>query len=218
MSRFPWRALLVIALIATAVALARTPVGERFFTERALDDLAETPWAAPALVALYVVMFGLGIPGSALFVAAGFVFTPAAACALGVLGGTAGSLVAHGLGRVLGAEARERWRRRRGFALVERSLDFAGLLTLRLLPAFPHSLVNYGSGVAGARVADFAAATVIGMAVKSYVYAALVRKLARAPSVADLMSLDAWGLLLGLALVSLVAKVLARRRQAAASG
>jgi uncharacterized membrane protein YdjX (TVP38/TMEM64 family) len=209
----PWRAILVAAVVVTAIVVARaTPLGRRTFSEHAIDDLADSSWAAPALVALYTIMFGLGIPGSALFVAAGFVFRPPVACALGILGGTLGSLIAYFTGRVLGAEARERWRRRPGFAVVERSLDFTGLLALRLLPAFPHSVVNFGAGIAGATPAAFTGATVIGLGVKAYVYANVVHKLKGAPGLRDFFSLDAWGLLLGLAALSVLAKLAIRRR------
>ncbi len=211
-ARLPWRLLVVVALVATAVFLVRsTPLGDRLGPE-ALDDLAGTPWAAPALVGLYIVTFALAIPGSALFIAAGFVFPPPVAAALGVVGATTGSTIAYGIGNLLTGEARERWRRKPGFGLVERSLDFVGLLTLRLTPAFPHSLVNYGSGIAGARLGAFIPATIIGIGVKAFIYGKVAYEARRAGTAVEVMRADVWGLLLALALVSLGAKLLLRRR------
>lgn len=202
-------------MIVAAIALVKlTPLGDRLFGEHALDDFRGTPWVAPVLIALYILTFSLAIPGSALFIAAGLTLLPWQATVCGVVGGTTGSVIAHLIGRVLAGEARDRWRRRKGFALLERSLDFPGLLTLRLLPAFPHSLINYGSGVAGARLSAFVGATVIGMAVKSYLYATIAYRASTMQSVTELF--DVWGLLLGLAMVSLLAKVIVKRRTQAA--
>lgn len=208
----PWRPLVALGVIAIAVVLVLfTPVGKHLGPD-ALDRYGDTPAAAAVLVALYLVTFGLGIPGSALFLAAGFVFSPAIATALGVFGGTSGSVIAHGIGSVLGAEARERWRRRRGFAVVERSLDFSGILTLRLLPAFPHSVLNYGCGIAGARLAAFIPATALGLAVKAFIYASVAHEATRTRAAVQLFRIEVFGPLIALALITLAARRIARRR------
>ncbi len=212
LSRFPWRPLAAIVVLVAAIALVRfTPMGAKLFGQHALDDVAGTVWVAPVLIALYIITFSLAVPGSALFIAAGLALLPWQATICGVIGGTAGSVGGYLVGGVLAGEARERWRRRRGFQLLEKSLDFLGLLTLRLLPAFPHSVINYGSGIAGARMwTAFLPATVIGMAVKSYLYAVVAYRASRAQSVREL--LDVWGLLAALAAVSLVARFVLSRR------
>ncbi len=212
----PWRLLLIVAIVAAGAAIAvATPLGDRL-GPHGLDGLAGTVWAAPALVALYLFAFGFGIPGSALFVAGGLVFPPAVAAGLAVVGATGGSLIAHAIGRALSGDARARWRRKRGFALLERSVDFSGILTLRFLPFFPHSVVNYGSGILAVPLAAFLPATAIGLGVKAFVYGRVAHMARSAEDALDFARADVWGLLFALAALSFLARWAARRRAAAA--
>jgi hypothetical protein len=71
--------------------------------------------------------------------------------------------------------------------------------------------VNYGAGIAGAPLAAFIPATAIGLTVKAYVYARVARAVAEGGA-RELIRPDVWGLLLGLAALSLVAKLVAGRR------
>ena len=58
--------------------------------------------------------------------------------------------------------------------MVKKQVDHAGfrsLLVLRFVPGLPFAAVNYGAGVAGVRVSDFAAATVVGLIPSNYLFA-----------------------------------------------
>jgi len=212
--RVPVRVLasaLIVALLVAAVFATRG------LDARALDRIGGEWWAAPAVLGLYVALFTLGTPGSWLYVASGLVFTPGVATLLAVIGGTAGSLGAHMIGRWLGADARERWRSRRGYDLVRRSLDFWGLLALRLVPFVPHSLVNYGTGIAGARLSAFVPATALSIAAKAALYATISHRAARAPDpMAEVMKPEVFALLLAAAALSLGARWAVARRAAPA--
>lgn len=50
---------------------------------------------------------------------------------------------------------------------------FAGVLTARIAPAMPFALVSYASGVARVGLVEFTGATILGVAPRAFVYAAL---------------------------------------------
>lgn len=48
------------------------------------------------------------------------------------------------------------------------------MFDLRMMPGFPHSVINYGSGILRIKFINFIPAAMSGTAVKTYIYSALI--------------------------------------------
>lgn len=145
------------------------------------NRLADNPWTAVALVLLQVVLFGLALPGSMVFWLIAPFYSPLVATLLLTLGGTGGALAARRLSRWLGRN----WQpaeRKRGplLALLRENSGFMGQLAVRVLPGFPHSVVNYTAGLLRWPLPTFLAAALLGLTLKSLVYASAVHGLVEA--------------------------------------
>jgi uncharacterized membrane protein YdjX (TVP38/TMEM64 family) len=158
------RAALLAALVAAGVALVATVDLPAVDSARAWLDRHGT--LGPALLALGVGVALLGpVPRTALSVLAGLVAGFWTGLAISLAGGLLGGLGAFALGRLLGrpavaAVAGER------MARADRFLDargFGAVLTLRLVPAAPFTVVSYGAGLAAVRPGPYAAATALGL-------------------------------------------------------
>jgi uncharacterized membrane protein YdjX (TVP38/TMEM64 family) len=130
-------------------------------------------WYGPlVLIAIYAIGCVFALPASLFIVAAGFIWGwklgGTYALAGGLIGGTASFFV----GRFVGEGLLTRFGR--VGQLVRKQVDHAGfrsLLLLRFVPGLPFAAVNYGAGVAGVRIPDFLAATVIGLIPPNFVFA-----------------------------------------------
>ena len=86
--------------------------------------------------------------------------------ALTITGTALAALAAYGLVRWVGGPLVARHEHRPGFAWVRARLDRSGLLamvSLRLLPMVPFSVLNYAAGVARVRLVPYLLGTVLGV-------------------------------------------------------
>ena len=135
-------------------------------------------WFPLGLAALQALMFAVAWPGSLVYWVAGAFYTPAMATLLVVLGGTVGSLAAYTIARRLKEGEEHAIARSRHFAFLARHTGFAELCMLRMLPNFPHAVINYGAGLLDAPLPAFLASTVIGFTAKGFLYASAIHGLA----------------------------------------
>src|SRR3954464_11303990 len=115
------------------------------------------------------------VPGPGLAGAAGLLFGTALGTPLAIVAATATACFQMAIGRFVAGDevARrlpERVRRIDGF--LERR-GFWAVLYIRLAPAIPYTLVNYGAGLTRLRFRDMAGGTVIGTAPRTFAYVAL---------------------------------------------
>jgi uncharacterized membrane protein YdjX (TVP38/TMEM64 family) len=161
--------------------------------------LAQHGWFAAGLIALQVVLYAFALPGSGVVWLAAPLYAPPAATAILTAGASLGALAAYLLARRMTARARERLEREWLYRVLAARADFLALLALRLLPGFPHSVLNYGAGVLRVPLALFFGAALAGFAVKSWLYATVIhaaaerefREFARADTVLALAALCA---------------------------
>lgn len=160
---------LSLALVAALVSVWQfSPLAE--FTDpqelkAVLNGLRGDPWAYLIVPLAFVVGSMVVFPITAMIAATAVVFPPTSAffiaLAGGILGSTANYLVGQSLGRVV-------LRRMMGKRLnkISRALARQGILTvvtLRIVPIAPFSLINLVAGASHIRFIDFMIGTLIGL-------------------------------------------------------
>lgn len=137
-------------------------------------DHARHWWLALVLIAAQALLFTFALAGSVFLWVAAPIYPPLEAALILTAGGTLGGIGAYWFSRYLTQEWLDRLHRSRAYRLLSRHDNFFALFALRVFPGFPHSLVNYSAGVLKARLVPFVAAAILGIGIKSYVYARVI--------------------------------------------
>jgi phospholipase D1/2 len=161
---------LACALVVLGIALAwnYTPLSALVTSDNVravLKGVRGEPWAVLIVILVFVLAGAIVFPLNILILTTSAVFGPWLGILYGGAGTVSSGLVMFFIGGRLGREALyrmlgERWRhgvegvRKRGLLTV---------VTLRLLPVLPFTLVNLAAGASGIRFVDFLVGTMIGM-------------------------------------------------------
>jgi uncharacterized membrane protein YdjX (TVP38/TMEM64 family) len=172
---------------------------------------AGRPWAAVALVGLQAALLTLALPGSLMVWVVAPLYPPVVAALLLTAGSVAGALGAYSVARWAGAEWPPGPGKRRLVALLAHRGGFSTQLVLRLLPGFPHSVVNYGAGILGLPAGGFLAAAALGLAAKWLIYSAAISNLVAAGVEGEPIGPRTVALLLLLAILFAAGAVIRRR-------
>lgn len=169
--------------------------------------------AALAFVTLYAAFVAISVPGAAILtVAGGFLFGTALGGSLTVIGATIGATVIFLIARTALGDAL----RKRAGGMIARMAEgfqenaFNYLLVLRLVPLFPFFVVNLAPAFLGVRLPTFVAATLIGIAPATFVFASVgaglgsVLDRGEEISLAGVMTPEIITALAGLALLALI--------------
>ena len=191
-----------VILLAVVVALAAlwrwTPANQWLNVTSALalaEWIRQQP-LSPLLVLAFHVAGGLVVfPVTLMIIATVVVFGPWWGSLYSLLGATLSALVTFGAGHVAG---RETVRRISGSIVnrLSRKLSRSGLLTvitLRVVPVAPFSVINVIAGISHIRLKDFLLGTVIGMIPGVIAIAVLADRIAKSLKQPDLGSLAALG-------------------------
>ena len=202
---------MLIVILLTGIILQKTGLLDLSGVVSVLEERAHQWWAPMILIGLMTLLFAFALPGSTLMLAAGVMYSPWAATACTVVGGLLGGVAAYYLVRSLSAE----WVRAYSeSSLYEVMREHAGLLmlcALRMLPGFPHSVINYSAGLLRLPLATFVASTVIGYAVKGFVYTSAVYHATHIEKEAEAFSMETLWPLIALSIL-LVVGMLVRKR------
>jgi uncharacterized membrane protein YdjX (TVP38/TMEM64 family) len=123
-------------------------------------------WAPVLFVLLSGALTVAPVPRTVFTVAAGVLFGSVVGVLLAVAGTTLAAVLAFWLVRLVGGRFVARHVHRPGVAWVRRRLDRSGLLavlSLRLIPMVPFSVLNYAAGLSGVRFAPYVLGTVLGI-------------------------------------------------------
>jgi len=165
-----WRLALLLLLVIAGVTFAVTEPVDR---EGALawgETLAQWPWTAPLLVGVQIVLFALGLPGTiVVWIIAPF-YPPLVATALMLTGSVLGAAAAYVVAGFLGEGLHRRLERQRIYRILSARSDFFTQTALRVLPGFPHGIINYSAGLLRLPWLGFLCAAVLGLGVKWAVY------------------------------------------------
>jgi uncharacterized membrane protein YdjX (TVP38/TMEM64 family) len=178
---------LLAALLVTGLVLAWWRPVDAAAIAALADSLVHHPAGIAAAIAVQALLFALALPGSLmLWAVAPFHAWPAAAAIL-TAGSVGGALGGYGVASWLGADWRRQLQTSPAFRILARDGGFLAQCALRALPGFPHSVVNYGGGLLGLPVAPFTAAAVVGLGLKSAVFAYTVATVVAVGSLDELL-------------------------------
>jgi uncharacterized membrane protein YdjX (TVP38/TMEM64 family) len=168
-SRVARVALVFVALAALAALWRWTPLREWIALESLVSmarSLEDSPIAALAVLAAYVVAGLLVIPVTLLIIATGVVFGPLLGGVYALTGALLSAAVTYWIGRKLGRNTVRHLAGRR-LNRITRRLARKGAIAIaiiRLLPVAPFSIVNAVIGASHIRLRDFLLGTAVGMA------------------------------------------------------
>lgn len=137
---------------------------------------SQAGWAGAVLfTVLYAALTLSPAPKNVLGIAAGLVWGFPVAFAMVYVGALLGAAASFLIGRALGREAVERFTGAR-VARLDAAIGRRGLvavLSARLIPVIPFTLINYGAGLTSVRRCDYAIGTAVGILPGSAAYVAL---------------------------------------------
>jgi uncharacterized membrane protein YdjX (TVP38/TMEM64 family) len=123
------------------------------------------PWFPFAFLAVQIVVTVLPFPRTAFTLAAGLLFGPVLGVALAVAASTASAVIALALVRAAGWQL-SRLVRHQAVETLDarlRNRGWPAVMSLRLIPAVPFSVLNYAVGASAVRVLPYTLATLAGV-------------------------------------------------------
>jgi len=138
------------------------------------EAIADSWWLPPVSVATQFFMYMLAFPGSIIMLTLGIIYQPWVATILVVAGGVTGGLAAYYFASFMSASWAKKFSSSRVFKILQKNSGFLQLCALRCLPGFPHSFINYSSGILKVGLLPFIVSTGLGFAVKGFIYTSAV--------------------------------------------
>jgi uncharacterized membrane protein YdjX (TVP38/TMEM64 family) len=166
---------MAVAIAGIVAAIYFSPLRQHLNKQdiRAAVEQFRGLWYGPlVMIAMYAIGCVFALPASAFIVVAGFIWGWKVGGSYALVGGLLGAAGSFAVGRFVGEGVLTKFGK--VGAAVRKQVDHAGfksLLVLRFIPGLPFAAVNYGAGVAGVRVSDFAGATIIGLIPSNYLFA-----------------------------------------------
>jgi uncharacterized membrane protein YdjX (TVP38/TMEM64 family) len=168
-------------------------------------------WLVVLLILLQVLLFSFALAGSLFLWIVAPIYPPATAALILAAGGTLGGIGAYLLSGYLTLELRQKIERSHSYRVLQAQENFYTLFAMRVFPAFPHSVVNYSAGLLKARLDHFVVAAMLGVGIKSYIYARVIYSASSKPSLDLLLDIGVIGPLLALSFGSVLVMYLNRR-------
>jgi len=170
-------------------------------------EYAEHWWLVLLLVLLQVVLFTFALAGSTFLWVAATLYPPMTAALILAVGATLGGISAYFFSRKLTDEWIDKVESSRAYKLLQKEDNFFTLFALRIMPAFPHALINYSAGILKIKLLPFMIAAFLGIGIKSYVYARVIYKATTTGSFAELLDFSTFGPLLLVSMVILLVMI-----------
>lgn len=160
-------------------------------------------WLVLIIILVQALLFTFALAGSLFLWVAAPLYPPLSATLILTIGSTLGGLGAYYFSRFLTDELKSRIEASRVYRLLHGNSHFFTLLALRVFPGFPHSVVNCSAGLLRARLVPFIFAAILGIAIKTYIYARVIYEASSTLSVDMLFDVSIYGPLLILSLLCL---------------
>lgn len=139
-----------------------------------LYSIEQSWWIPPAMVAAQLIMYMLAFPGSLIMWTLGAIYQPWIATSLVVAGGVSGSLAAYFFASSMTSAWTAKFASSTVYRVLQNNSGFLQLCALRCLPGFPHSFINYCSGMLRISLLPFIISTTIGFAFKGFIYCSAI--------------------------------------------
>lgn len=195
----------IVVLLVTAGILLE--VAGLLDAERMLNiarAYADNWWLILALILLQVIMFTFALAGSFFLWIVAPLYPPAMATFILAAGATLGGVTAYLFSKRLTDDWVERIENSHAYKLLHKQDNFFVLFALRVFPAFPHSLINYSSGILNVKLSHFIPAAMLGISIKSYIYSNVIYNATTSASVEDLLDISTYGPLILLSAITLI--------------
>ena len=161
-------------------------------------------WLVLILILLQTILFTFALAGSFFLWIVAPLYPPAMATFILAAGGTLGGITAYLFSQRLTDEWIEKIENSRTYKLLHKQDNFFTLFALRVFPAFPHSLVNYSSGILNVKLSHFIPAAILGISIKSYIYSKVIYNATTSASLEELLDISTYGPLILLSVITLL--------------
>ena len=165
-------------------------------------EYAQHWWLIVVLILLQALLFTFALAGSLFLWIAAPIYTPLVATFILAAGGALGGLGAYLFSTYLTEEWRHKIENSRSYRLLQAQDNFFTLFAMRVFPGFPHAIVNYSSGLLKVKLGQFIIAAILGISIKSYVYANVIYAASSSLSIELLLDFRVFAPLVALSLVS----------------
>jgi len=165
-------------------------------------EFAQYWWLVPVLILAQIILFTFALAGSVFLWIVAPLYDPAMATFILATGGALGGVGAYLFSGYLTEEWKTRIKSSRSYRFLHTQDNFLSLFAMRVFPGFPHSLVNYSSGILNAKLSHFVVAAVLGIGIKSYIYARVINSATDSLSLDMLFDISVFGPLVLLSLIS----------------
>ena len=186
--------LLIVALLITVGVLLEV-VGlldaEKMLT--VARGYSDQWWLVVVLILLQTIMFTFALAGSFFLWIAAPLYPPAMATFILAAGGTLGGITAYFFSKRLTDDWVAKIEKSHAYKLLHKQDNFFTLFALRVFPAFPHSLVNYSSGILNVKLSHFIPAAMLGISIKSYIYSKVIYNATTSASLDELLDISTYG-------------------------
>lgn len=196
---------LIILVLLIAVGILLQLVG-LFDVDNMLQlarGYADHWWLVVVLILAQTVLFTFALAGSLFLWVAAPLYPPLLSTFILAAGAALGGTTAYFFSRNMTDEWTRRIENSHAYKILHEQDNFFTLFALRVFPAFPHSLVNYSSGILKVKLSHFIPAAFLGVGIKSYVYSNVIYNAASTSSFDELLNLRTFGPLLLLSVLTL---------------
>lgn len=170
--RWRWGLMGVVILMASYIWMWHPP--DVFELRRWVGEAPYHPLVVISVILIMAVTLGVGLPGGiGLWLIAPF-YTPLAATPMLIVGSVAGALGAYYLSYRFSDRLMPTGRAYQVLKQLEKRSDFLTQCALRVLPGFPHAIINFASGLLRLPLMTFVMAALIGLGMKWAVYASAI--------------------------------------------
>ncbi len=166
---------------------------------------------ALAIILAQGAMFTFALPGSVLVWVAAVLYSPSAATAILTAGSTLGALGAYQFALRITRAYAEQAAQGKMYIFLRAQGDFFTLCAMRVLPGFPHSLINYTSGTLRLPLSRFLGAAALGLAFKTFLYSSAISELIESAERLDIMRAETLAPLFLIALLLLLGRIAQKR-------
>lgn len=138
------------------------------------EETSHHPLVVTSVILVMAVTLAIGLPGSiGLWLIAPF-YPPHVATPMLIFGSVLGALGAYRLAALAGDRWQPKGLTRKVMLMLEARSDLLTQCALRVLPGFPHSVINFAAGLRRLPLGTFLLAATLGLGIKWAVYASAI--------------------------------------------